>query len=141
MSVARNTSKKVELAGGCLCGAVRYQISGAVQNVSCCHCSQCRKQTGLYYATVEMPVAALSIQGTEQLSEYRASDFATRKFCKHCGSALFWQQDNSDSIDVLAGSIDGPTGLLTRKHINCADKADFYALPPDGVKFSQHGDV
>lgn len=133
--------KTVELSGGCLCGAVRYEISGPVKNVSCCHCSQCRKQTGLYYATVETPMSAISIQGTDNLSFYRASDFATRKFCKHCGSALFWQQDGIDRIDVLAGSIDGATGLITRKHINCADQADFYTLPADGVKFPHHGDA
>ena len=136
-----SSTKIVELTGRCLCSAVRFQISGPVKNVSCCHCTQCRKQTGLYYATVEMPVSSISIVGEDALSSYRASDFATRKFCRICGSALFWQQDGSDNIDVLAGSIDGGTGLHTRKHIHCADKADFYTLPPDGVKFSHHGDA
>ena len=133
--------KTRELEGGCLCGAVRYQINGPVKNVSCCHCSQCRKQTGLYYATVEMPFSALTISGEENLSQYRASDKATREFCKICGSALFWRADNTDTIDVLAGSIDGPTRLRTRKHINCQDMGDFYELPPDGVKFSAWGDA
>jgi predicted ester cyclase len=52
---------------------------------------------------------------------------------------MFWQADGADTIDVLAGVINGPTGLVTRKHINCADKGDFYMLPADGVKFSHQG--
>ena len=130
-----------ELEGGCLCGAVRYQINGPVKNVSCCHCSQCRKQTGLYYAAAEMSLDEITIEGEENLSQYRASEEATREFCKTCGSALFWRGDDSDMIFVLAGSIDGPTGLRTRKHIYCQDMGDFYELPPDGVKFSAWGDA
>ncbi len=133
--------KEVDLSGSCLCGAVRYKIEGPVKNVSCCHCSQCRKQTGLYYATVEMHKSVITIDGADYLSDFRASEFATRQFCRECGSAMFWHRDDSEQIDVLAGTLDGPTGLLTRKHINCADKGDFYELPADGVKFSYHGDV
>ncbi len=131
----------MSISGSCLCGAIRYTIQGRVKNVSCCHCSQCRKQTGLYYATTELPVSNLQIEGAENLADYRASEHATRQFCKTCGSAMFWRADGSDSIDVLAGTIDMPTGLRTRKHIHCADKADFYELPADGVKFSGYGDV
>ena len=32
--------------GGCLCGAVRYQVRGPLRSVVMCHCSQCRRQTG-----------------------------------------------------------------------------------------------
>lgn len=131
--------KNLQANGACLCGAVTIRIDGPVKDVSCCHCSQCRKQTGLYYATIEMPKTSLTIITDNTLSQYRASDVATRYFCSTCGSAMFWLSDGSDYIDVLAGAIDGPTGLVTRKHINCADKGDFYMLPTDGVKFSQQG--
>jgi len=133
--------KSTELSGGCLCGVVTYQIKCPVSNVTCCHCSQCRKQTGLYYAAVELSKSSLTISGTEHLSQYRASESATREFCKVCGSALFWHADESENCHVIAGSIDMPSGLKTRRHIHCQEKGDFYELPADGVKFSAWGDV
>lgn len=34
------------VAGGCTCGAVRYQLSEAPLFVHCCHCSWCQRETG-----------------------------------------------------------------------------------------------
>jgi hypothetical protein len=34
--------------GSCLCGAVAFEITGALRSVIACHCHQCRKQTGTY---------------------------------------------------------------------------------------------
>ena len=36
--------------GGCLCGAVRYEIRGPLRGVIACHCSQCRRTSGHYVA-------------------------------------------------------------------------------------------
>ena len=48
--------------GGCLCGAVRYSIGAKPGPVVGCHCSQCRRQTGFYYAAVNVPRTALSVE-------------------------------------------------------------------------------
>lgn len=74
-------------AGGCLCGAVRYLAQGPLRDVIFCHCSQCRRQTGLFYAATAVPVAALVLQPSEALTWYAASDHAKRGFCRNCGSA------------------------------------------------------
>lgn len=114
--------------GGCLCGKVRYTVAGPLRGVSCCHCSQCRRQTGLYYATTEAAAADMTILGVDNLSTYRASTIAIRQFCKTCGSALFWIGDNSDRIGILAGSLDSPTGLKLTHHIFCESKGDYYTI-------------
>jgi len=36
----------VRLAGGCQCGCVRYELSGAPDHVSVCHCRMCQKASG-----------------------------------------------------------------------------------------------
>ncbi|MGO7428349.1 GFA family protein, partial [Rhizobium ruizarguesonis] len=97
-----------------------------------CHCSQCRRQTGFYYASVNVARAALSVDGTEAVRLYRSSEEAQRGFCSNCGSALFWQADGSAEISVMAGAFDTPSGLAFGHHIYCADKGDFYEIS-DGL--------
>ena len=114
--------------GSCLCGAVQFTIQGAMREVSACHCTQCRKQTGHYYATTEVADDRLSVEGTGNLTWYRASNFAGRGFCRICGSALFWKRDGGASTSILAGALDGPTGLTIGRHIYCAFKGDYYEI-------------
>lgn len=118
--------------GGCLCGAVRFTASERPDVVVGCHCSQCRRQTGLYYASADVPVSAVSIIGEDHLSWYQSSPDVRRGFCSQCGSALFWQRLGGPAISILAGAFDEPNGLSFGYHIFCADKADFYEIP-DGV--------
>jgi Glutathione-dependent formaldehyde-activating enzyme len=41
----------IDYSGGCLCGAVRYTVTGEIKDVSHCHCSMCRKAHGAAFAT------------------------------------------------------------------------------------------
>ncbi len=114
--------------GSCLCGAIRYRTTGPLREVIACHCTQCRKQSGHYYAATDVTDDNLDIEGADNLTWYRASDFAGRGFCRTCGSALFWKRDGSDYTSILAGSFDGETGLSLEKHIFCATKGDYYEI-------------
>ena len=118
--------------GSCLCGAVRFHTEGALRGVVYCHCSQCRKQTGLYYAATDVDVCNLAIEGEDSLTWYAASGFAKRGFCKTCGSALFWKRNGADRVSILAGAFDLPSGLAAERHIFVAGKGDFYAIA-DGL--------
>ncbi|MCP4319398.1 MAG: GFA family protein [Hyphomicrobiales bacterium] len=118
--------------GSCLCGGVSYTTEGALRDVVACHCTQCRKQSGHYFAATNVPDDHLSITGFQNLKWYHASDDAKRGFCKVCGSTLFWKHSNDSFTSVLAGSIDGKTGLKIEKHIFCADKGDYYEIS-DGL--------
>ena len=118
--------------GSCLCGAVRFHTSGHLRGVVYCHCSQCRKQTGLYYAATDVGDADLTVEGAENLTWYAASDFAKRGFCKVCGSALFWKRNGADKVSIMAGAFEEPSGLVADSHIFVADKGDFYTID-DGL--------
>lgn len=124
-------------AGGCLCGAVRFRTAGPLRGVVYCHCSQCRRQTGHFYAATNVAEADLEIEGTERLTWYRASDFARRGFCATCGSALFWKRDGAEDISVMAGTFDKPSGLRGEVHIFVADKGDYYDIADDLPQFER----
>ena len=121
--------------GSCLCGTVRYTVSGELRPVTYCHCSQCRKQTGHYYAATAVADGDLDIEGADNITWYHASSHARRGFCRICGSALFWKQNDSVQTSILAGSLDGKTGLKGEQHIFCADMGDYYTLNDDLPKF------
>lgn len=126
-----------EHKGHCLCGAVQLRTSGQLRDVVACHCSQCRRQTGHFYAATNVLDDELTVQGGENVTWYRASDTASRGFCRVCGSALFWKGDNSTSTSIMAGTFDQPTGFKIGVHIFCADKGDYYEIDDGVPQFAQ----
>jgi hypothetical protein len=126
-----------ENSGSCHCGAVRFRTRGPLREVVACHCSQCRKQTGLYYAATNVAVADLTIEGEDAITWYHASAFARRGFCSICGSALFWHAEGQAEISIMAGLFDAPNDLKLAYHIYCADKGSFYEITDDLPQFQQ----
>ena len=112
-------------AGSCLCGAVRYTVSAPMRPVIACHCTQCRKTSGHHVAATAAPRDAVTIAG--ELCWYRSSEEARRGFCPVCGSNLFWDGPGSQ-LSIMAGSLDGTTGLSLVGHIFCATKGDYYEI-------------
>ena len=123
--------------GSCLCGAVRFAVSGPLRGVIYCHCSQCRKQSGHYYAATNAADADLTVEGAEKITWYRASPYAKRGFCSICGSALFWKHNTSDEISVMAGAFEQPSGLKAEAHIFVVDKGDYYDITDDLPQFER----
>ena len=118
--------------GGCLCGAVRFQARGRLRGVIYCHCSQCRRQTGHYYAATNVDDEKLTVHGAERITWFAASPYARRGFCATCGSALFWKHNEVAEASVLAGAFDQPSGLRGESHIFVVDKGDYYTID-DGL--------
>lgn len=126
--------------GSCLCGKVDFTVKGELRDVLACHCGQCRKQTGLYYAATDAKLGDIEINGEESITWYEASNIAKRGFCSACGSALFWKHNELDRISILAGAFDEPTGLQIVAHIYCKDKGDFYTLEDELPKYDGESD-
>ena len=121
-----------KVTGGCLCGAVRYEIEGGLREVIGCHCGQCQRTHGNFAAYTATAVERLVFLEQRGLAWYQSSDTARRGFCRECGSSLFWDPLPKDYIAVAAGSLDQPTGLKLTKHIFVEDKPDFYEIT-DGL--------
>jgi hypothetical protein len=123
-------------SGGCLCGAVRFRAHGELGSVVACHCSQCRRQSGHFWASTDVRNDALEVDGAEKVTWYSATPGIGRGFCSVCGSFLFWKRDGGDHTSVGAGMFDPPTSLVLTRHIYCADKGDYYAIDSDLPQFS-----
>jgi len=119
-------------SGSCLCGVVRFEVDGDLKVPDACHCLQCRKQSGHYWASTNVPRGALRLQGAERLTWYQSSEKVRRGFCSVCGSALFWEPAGHDFVAVGMGAFDKPTGVHLEKHIFVADKGDYYEIA-DGL--------
>ena len=126
MTVAQ--SPAIHFTGRCLCGAVRYEVTGPLRDVIVCHCEMCRKSHGHIGAYSAASKDALRLLESRGLKWYRSSDVAQRGFCGECGGALFWDATGRDTISIAAGTLDAPTGLKTILQIYVDDKGDYYDL-------------
>ena len=100
------------ITGGCLCGAVRYEITAEPIVTRVCWCRLCQ-YLGAGSATVNVcfPSAALSVEGT--MTDYRSTadsgNVMHRRFCGTCGTALFSEAESRPHlIFVRAGTLDDP---------------------------------
>ena len=109
MNKHQNTSKTT---GGCLCGAVRYEIIGKLRNVVNCHCSKCRRFHGNFGAYTSIPEKDLALVSEKELKWFRSITDETpdiyRGFCSRCGSSLFWYPKGRGNISIAAGNSSEP---------------------------------
>ena len=121
-------------SGGCLCGAVRYELRGESTSVTYCHCSMCRRWHGHVgaYAAVDRADFALVVQ--RGLKWHASSPNVRRGFCAECGSCLFFDEEGDPKMAFCPGTLDAPTNLRSKAHIFVASKGDYYELPEDGLK-------
>jgi hypothetical protein len=119
-------------AGGCLCGAVRYEITGAVSNPCFCHCTSCRRATGapmVPWGTFAREAVRI-VHG--RLSEFRSSAQVARGFCAHCGTSLTYRHEaRAGEIDVTLSTLDDPTLLAPRMHVWVKDRLPWVAIGDD----------
>ena len=88
------------VAGGCLCGGVRFEAAGEPLRVGVCHCMDCRKHHGaLFYAAAIFPADAVVVKG--EVAAYQG-----RCFCPRCGSSVFAR--SGDEIELHLGAMDAP---------------------------------
>lgn len=118
--------------GACLCGAVGFEVEGALAPPDACHCTQCRRQSGHYWASTNVRRADLKIHGGETLTWFQSSEKVRRGFCSVCGSVLLWDPVAMDIVAIAMGAFDKPTATHLEKHIFVTEKGDYYELA-DGV--------
>jgi hypothetical protein len=123
--------------GSCLCGSVRFHVNGSLGAPVACHCVRCRKQSGHFFASANVPKADLQFSAQDQLKWYQSSAKVRRGFCSQCGSWLFWDPPARDWISIAMGAFDADTGTRLERHIFVAEKGDYYDIA-DGLPQNEH---
>jgi hypothetical protein len=108
------------MEGGCLCGAVRYQIDGQSRRTTNCHCIHCRRASGAPFVTwVEFQASDFNVVSGAP-SRYESRPRVTRQFCGRCGAQLTYQHaDEPGTIDVTACSLDNVDAVAPEDHVWC----------------------
>jgi hypothetical protein len=115
-------------SGSCLCGAVRFTVSAPLHPPDACHCTACRKTSGHYFVSTDVPRSAVTVEGAEAVTWYQSSPKVRRGFCATCGANLFWDPPHKDWIGIAMGAFDGPTDTRIAIHVYVAEKGDYYDI-------------
>ena len=126
--------------GGCLCGAVRYQVTGPLRDIVNCYCSMCQHLHGSFGAHSKAKKTDIHITEKRGLAWYATSERARRGFCSECGSTLFWEPVSQDATGIVAGTLDHPIDLKVIGHIFVGEKADFVTISDDAPQFEGSSD-
>jgi len=118
----------MERSGGCECGAVRYRSAGPWREIIACHCQQCRRTSGHFWAATAVPAEALVLDEDRGLTWFRSSGVASRGFCAGCGASLFYRHDDKSYVAIGAGTLDDDVGLRLTQEVYVEAKGGYYAL-------------
>jgi hypothetical protein len=130
------------LGGGCLCGAVRFEVRGKLGPLVYCHCATCRRANGSAFAA-NAPVRTRYVEwlaGREAMTEYESSPGKFRAFCRRCGSPVYSRVvADPTTLRIRIGTLDGDPGRRALAHFWVSTKASWFeitdALPqyPEGT--------
>ncbi|MEQ8666475.1 MAG: GFA family protein [Rhodospirillales bacterium] len=124
------TDTERTLTGGCLCGAVTYEIDAPFRGVVACHCNQCRKTSGHFVAATAVSRENFRLTMDDGLRWFQSSPQAERGFCCQCGGNLFYRRHDAPTISIMAGTLDQPTGLKLVSQLYPESAGDYYEVDP-----------
>jgi hypothetical protein len=119
---------EIQREGGCLCGAVRFRVSGAPLRVGLCHCQDCRRASGSFFTPFGVwPIAAYTSSG-------KMRTFAQRSFCPNCGGRIAWLRN--DEAEIMLGSLDiAPSDLIPEYELWTSRRENWLAALPWADQF------
>jgi hypothetical protein len=130
------------LAGGCQCGAVRYELTQPPSPVYVCHCRECQMQSASAFgiSAIVAPRDIRIISGNPKTWSRATRDGGAMPchFCSDCGTRLFHGDlAGVDPVSVKGGSLDVPPDLSGAMHIWVKRKLEGVMIPKDAVVFAE----
>lgn len=124
-------------AGSCLCGAVKYEIRGKLDNLYYCHCSRCRKTSGSAFTSnaVISRRDFVVVQGGALLKSFTTDEGISRMFCSNCGSPLVIGQ--GDQMRLRLGSLDTLPAVRPQMHIFTGSMAGWFEIHDDLPQYAE----
>jgi hypothetical protein len=122
------------LRGSCLCGGVRYEVTGGLSGALNCHCSMCRKAHGAAFRS-RARVASTDfrwVEGEGLVTWFESSPGNHRGFCRVCGTPLLSRFDFDHSVFGLPlGPLDDDPDVKPAQHVFVANKAPWFDITDD----------
>ncbi len=137
MADARPPSPQSPLQGGCLCGAVRFELTAPLLSAGYCHCTRCQRRTGTgSSANGRVPQHGFALlQGEDVLATFTPPQGKPKLFCSHCGSAVFSGDPLCDEqVAIRLGTLDGDPGIRPSHRQFVASAAPWEPIPQDGLE-------
>lgn len=121
-----------EITGRCLCGEVRFAVTGGMRSRNHCHCESCRRATSSPFTTwFTVDLGDLRWTGAMPRA-FGSSPRVTRHFCATCGSPMGYETaDRPGEFDLYAASLDDPSGFEPQWHSNWDERVTWVALADD----------
>jgi hypothetical protein len=118
------------LSGGCLCGAVRYEVRGPLGPIGHCHCRTCRRAHAAAFATTARVARSdfRWVAGAEVVAGFESSPGKRRFFCPRCGSHLMAAWEGAPSVILRVGSLDDDPGARPVVHIWTSQRAPWFEI-------------
>ncbi len=127
--------------GSCLCGQVRFEIDGPINDIVYCHCSLCRKAQGSAFATnANVAVKDFTfVQGKDVLHSYESNPGHTKHFCSNCGSPIMsLNTARPDTVRIRLGTIESAISERPGCHIFSASKANWEQIADDLPQYDEY---
>jgi hypothetical protein len=122
-------------AGGCLCGALRYEAEGEPLYTGHCYCVDCQKASGSGFIPF-MGFGRSAVRFTGQtrafVSKAASGGDAVRNACPVCSSIVFGGDvATSETFNIYAGSLDDPARFRPKIAIFARSRPPWAILPSD----------
>ena len=128
---------ELPLTGGCLCGAVRFEVTEQPVSSGYCHCTRCQRRTG----TAASPGARIApgslrvLSGEEHIKAYEPDEGFAKVFCSTCGSSLWSRsQEDPDIFSIRLGAFDDDPGIRPTYRQFVVYAAPWEPIPDDGLE-------
>ena len=133
--------------GGCLCGEVRYQVTGEPIFAAVCHCKQCQLRTGsafgigVYFKETKVQIT----QGNLKRYEYRSDEsnrLMATEFCTNCGTTVTWKVELlSGCRGIASGTLDDPNWFKIDMHAWTRSAQHWMVYPLDIKKYTTQPNI
>lgn len=135
-------------AGGCQCGAVRYELRGDPLMVYACHCTICQKQSGSAFGmAVVFDGGALAMRGIAPTHFVRQGHGRTFRcyFCPRCGTRIYHQWFTAEGdfpfLNVKPGTLDDTSWIRPGCHVWTRHAQPWIRFAADDLVFEQQPDL
>jgi hypothetical protein len=118
-------------SGGCMCGGVRYEVTGPLREIIACHCRECQQASSNHVTATAAKPGNLVITEERGLAWYSHGGALNRGFCKLCGSTLFFDHGKEHPTGIAVGSFDTAPDMHVAVHIYTDEAGAWYDLPQD----------